>query len=1097
MPTDYRGLRVALLGPVLVEGRDGVLAEPPGVLAKALLAALTGPDGRGVDRTHGVDAITDGVWGDDPPRNAKQALQTLVSRLRSACAEGLIDSRAGGYALAIPAHATDVGLAHRLGREAAEHARAGDHDAAVGCLDTALSLWRGEPGLDLGSAPAGTELADAAAALRVGLRELRARCLLDAGDPDGALAELEPLAAGHPLDEHLQHTRLRALAAAGRRTEAISAFAAIRAALRDELGISPGPSLVALNAELLRADDDEASAPHPAPTAATAPIARPPAGGLRASRARIGLRAAPNPLIGRDDDVRRVEALLAQHRLVTILGTGGLGKTRLAHEVATRSDAPVVVVTELASIRSDDDVPLALASTLGIREASAAGTLLSDRAPRPDLRERIVDQLGERPTLLVVDNCEQIIEGAAGWVADLLGALPELTVLATSRSPLEIGAERVYRLDPLAADDDLGTAAGPAVQLFVERAHAARPGAALPPEPIARLCERLDGLPLAIELAAARIRSMSVEQIEARLGDRFALLAGGDRSAPERQRTLLSVIEWSWALLSPAERRALPRLAWFVDGFALDAAEAVLDDAAAVDVLDGLIAQSLLSVAEDATGRPRYRMLETVREFGQSRLGDDERTAARDAIDAWARAFSEQTLATLRGPGQVEALTRIATEQDNLVAILRGAVERRDAPVILPVFACLGHFWTIRSAHSEILAFSSAVLDATRGFRPTAADATSTTLAFTLIAGTNLAVFTTTGLRALARLRTVARLRLPVPRWLEAIGGFVLAAPDLSEASRRIDEMAESDDPETALLASIMRTQFAENAGDPETALVIGRRAHTLATELGDVWAMAMSAMLLAELAAQDGDPEGTLRWATTSRASLIAIGATEDLREVDWRIATALLNADRRAEAAERFDALVETDPAFPDGVELSKMAEFGRAELARLQGRNDEALALAHVVVDGYTDPRMRSSPWFLLTLAAFVAGGVQSGWPEADLTAWAELLRRRTAATLRARPRFTDRPVLGTAAAGWSAWAAGHPPVADRAAELFALAEALRSRQDLPALSRDAIERSIAPVLGADRLAAARERVSAMTPDEQTERARTLMAEPVPAV
>ncbi|WP_395242468.1 ATP-binding protein [Agromyces sp. MMS24-K17] len=1121
MLIDHRGIRVALLGPVLVEGRDGVLAEPPGVLAKALLATLAGADGRAVDRTHGVDGIVDEIWGDEPPRNRKQALQTLVSRLRTTCSEGLVASRPGGYALALAPEATDVGLAHALGRDAAAHARDGDHEAAIGCLDRALVLWRGEPGLDLGAAPAGAALAEATAALRVGLRELRARCLLDAGDAAAAVAELEPLAAAHPLDEHLQHTRLRALAAAGRRTDAIAAFATFRSALRDDLGISPGPALVALHADLLRADaTGEASGPPPGSRPSEA--ARRPDPFERAMpRTRIGVRAAPNPLIGRVDDVRHVEALLAQHRLVTILGTGGLGKTRLAQEVAARSDAPAVVVVELASIRADADVVLALASTLGIREASAAGSRLGELARRPDLRDRIVEKLAERPTLLVVDNCEQVVEGAASWVADLLGAVPGLRVLATSRSPLEIGAERTYRLDPLSATadgdgsgrgrgrpDGAEAGLGPAVELFVERARAARPGAALPRAAIGRLCERLDGLPLAIELAAARIRSMGVEQIEARLGDRFALLAGGDRSAPERQRTLLAVIEWSWALLTPAERLALPRLAWFVDGFTLEAAESVLDDPAAVDVLDGLIAQSLLSVADGspadagagaqaaAAAAPRYRMLETVREFGQSRLGDDEREAVLGAVDRWARDFSEHALTTLRGPGQIAGLARTSAEQDNLVAVLRRAIERRDAATILPVFSCLGYFWTVRSAHSEIIAFSGPVLDATRGFRPTAADATAATLAFTLIGGTNLAVFTSTGLRALARLRAVARLGLPLPPWLEAIGGFILAAPDLALAKERMDAMAESDDPETALLANVLRTQFAENAGEPEAARADGQRAYALATELGDTWAQAMSALLLAELDAQDGDAEGTLRWARRSRTSLLAIGASEDVRQVDWRIATALLTSGRYAEAAERFDALSEADPSFPDGVELSKMTGLGRAELARLDGRLGEAVVLAREVVDGYVDSKIRSSPWFLLTLAGFIAGGARSGWPEADLARWASTLRRQATATMRARPGFVDRPVLGTVAVGWSAWAAGHPPLADRAAELFALAEALRSRQDLPSLARASIEETVVAGVGRAALAAARARVAAMSPDEQTERARALLAEPVPS-
>ena len=232
---------------------------------------------------------------------------------------------------------------------------------------------------------------------------------------------------------------------------------------------------------------------------------------------------------------------------MTVLGAGGLGKTRLAQEVAGRATVPLVVVVELASVRTDDDVVLALASTLGVREASSNRRIAEGAL---DVRDRILARLEEGPALLVLDNCEHVIDGAARWAADLLASLPSLRIVATSRSPLTIGAEQVFPLEPLASD-----AAGPAVELFVERATAARPGVDLPLEVIARLCTRLDGLPLAIELAAARVRSMTVEQIESRLENRFALLAGGDRTAPERQRTLRAVIDWSWALLSADERR--------------------------------------------------------------------------------------------------------------------------------------------------------------------------------------------------------------------------------------------------------------------------------------------------------------------------------------------------------------------------------------------------------------------------------------------------------------------------------------------------------------------------------------------------------------
>jgi predicted ATPase len=784
---------------------------------------------------------------------------------------------------------------------------------------------------------------------------------------------------------------------------------------------------------------------------------------------------------------------------VTILGAGGLGKTRLAHEVAGRSHAPVVAVVELASVRSDDDVVLALASTLGIREASTSARL-ADRARRPDVQARLVDRLGERPTLLVLDNCEHVIEGAADWTAELLAAVPGLRVLATSRSPLAIAAERVYALEPLQAGavDASGstTEPGPAVQLFVERARAARPGAALPLAPIARLCDRLDGLPLAIELAAARVRVLSVEQIEARLENRFALLTGGDRAAPERQRTLRAVIAWSWALLAPAERAALPRLAWFVDGFGLEAAEAVLGTPDALDVLEGLIDQSLLAVGEDGLGRPRYRMLETVREFGQAEQDDAAREEALSAIDRWASRFALERYVEATSPRQVEGIAALTVEQDNLVAVLRRAIRGRDGDTVFAVFGPLAYYWTARSRHSEIVGFSDAVLDATRGYRPTPELAEPATLSLAIIAGTNLAMLTMTGLRAAARLRVLARERLPLPRWLDALSGVLLGTPDADAAIDRLGEMVTSDDPSTAMLGNVMMAQFEENDSRPEEARRYAMRAHEIATSVGDVWISALCALLLAQLASQGGRPEEALDWAVRAERSLVALDAEQDLLQLEWMTAGGLVAAGRNDEARARLEALRDDERAMLDGLELAQVAELGLAELARIEGDQDTAFALGCRVVEGFREPSSRSSPWYLLTLATLVAGGARDGWPVETVAAWAEALRRRATGMLRARPGYTDRPVLGTVAAGWSAWGIHRPDLADRALELFALAEALRARQDLPALRLVDLAVEVEDIVGVERLAEARARVAAMTAAERTERARDLVAEPVPS-
>ncbi|MGX5697204.1 AfsR/SARP family transcriptional regulator [Agromyces soli] len=1120
MLTDRRDLRVALLGPVLVEGRSGEPIEPAGALAKALVAALAGPDGRGTGRTHGIEAIADDVWGDERPANPRAALQSLVSRVRSASAAGLVVSRPGGYALGIAPEQTDLGLVGELGRRAAELARARDPHAAIAVLDDALARWRGEPGLDLGTAPIGAELADRAEARRVGLLELRARCLLDAGDAEAAVAALAPLAAAAPLDEQLHGSLITALAAAGRRTEALAAFARLRTALRDALGVSPGQHLVDLNARLL--DDAPgasggASAPEPAPAAVASPRPgpaaeqddRPGASGttwpdraiepsrapepgraaepLADGRTRLGLRAAPNRLIGRDADLAAVGTLLERHRLVTILGAGGLGKTRLAQAVAAAADAPAVIFVELAGVRDGDDIELALGSALGLREARASR--LADASSRPELRARIVDRLAELPTLLVLDNCEQVIESAAAWSAELLAAAPGLRLLATSRSPLAIGAEQVYPLEPLPAR--LDGAAGPAARLFVERALAVRPDAALPIDAVERLCTRLDGLPLAIELAAARMRSMAVTEIEARLDDRFALLAGRDRTAPPRQRTLEAVIEWSWALLSPAERAGLARLSLFADGFGADAADAVIQTSAhgaapatALDVLDGLVDQSLLTVRDEPlTGAVRYRMLETVREFGQLRLARDGGVeTTRDAMARWAETVADVPFIG-GGPDQLAALRRLRLEEENLVEILRNANAERRVPTALRLYVALAYLWNVRSAHDQVLVFGEAMLEATRHGAHDRELAAPAMLAAVFAAGTSFAYRAPATLRALARLRSHRADGWPLPPWLAATAAFI-GSDSLEGAFAVLEAMSASADAPTALIGGILHCQFDENDGEPERAIEHARRAHRLAQRLGDGWAEAMSSMMLAQLASQSGDPEQALHWSAIAADGLLALDAEPDLLQLEWMRAGNLLSAGRLVEVRPLLDELAASERRTADGLALATVGELGRSELARAEGRMADARRHARVAAGSF-GVHERSTPWYLMVLADLVGGAVLDGRDPGDAEWWAARIRHRTIALHRVWPEYTDKPVLGTALVGWSAWALGHPALRGRALELLALAERLHPRQDLPALRLGPHLARAERLAGAEALDRARAAAAALTQPGRAER------------
>lgn len=1087
-------IRVAILGPVLVAGRNGVLVPPSGALGQSLIRSLA------LARNHALstDALIDDLWGDEPPGNAKAALHTLVSRLRGVIADDLLLSTPTGYALALDADETDAGLARALHTQASASATT-DPATALALVDEALSLWRG--GADDGS--------PALSQLNSSLTRTRIEILIALGENAAALADIDAILAIDPLDEQLTLARMSSLAAIGRTTDSLRHFAVYRALLSEQLGTSPSRALVDFNAALLRADD---AADDGADRTRDAPAAR----AAATPRRRIGLRLAPNPLIGRGDDLAAVEDLLHRARLITVLGPGGLGKTRLAQELAHRSNAASVVVVELASVGSDDDVTLALATTLGIRERSA-GQRLSE-GPAGDLRSRIVAQLAEQETLLVVDNCEHVIDGAAGWVADILASTASVRVVATSRSPLAIGAERVYPLGSLSSDTnsdsdtdsdtDTDTDSdadhdehhpdeqhnGPAVQLFIDRATAARPGAVLPRDVIARLCTKLDGMPLAIELAAARIRSMSVEEIERRLQNRFALLTTGDRSAPERHRTLQAVIDWSWNFLSPGEQTALRRLSRFADGFGSDAAEFVAPGPEIVDLLDALVRQSLLSVSESPpTGQSRYRMLETVREFGAIKLADaGESAAVQQSMFRWAEAFCLENYPQLDGPAQLESYRLIELEHDNLLAILRLAVAAEHPDTVVSVFAVLAQFWTMRGNHSEVATFGEMILAVTARYSPDAAHTDVAAASLISLA----TIFSVTNDRAaapaLSGLRKILRSGAPLRPRLGAIAGFLLAPGGPTGAIGHLESMRHSADDSVALVGSLVVSQLAENDGDFERADEAGRTAWSIASARGDVWAASMAASMVAQLASQQNHPTESLLWSARAEVGLRALNAEEDLHQLEWMLGANLISLGRLDEARVVFDRYLNASVVNSRNVDLRSIGLAGQAELARAEARYEDGARLYLETVCTFEGARDRGSPWFLMATAGLIAAWItdETGKP-AEIARHAGILRSRVLAQKRARPEFVDKPVLGTAALGYALWALSQSAHRDLGLELLAVAEGLHSRQDLPVLHLDIHLAAAEKTVGAEALAAAREPVAVLSLGERANRAHELFA------
>ncbi|MFF8570619.1 BTAD domain-containing putative transcriptional regulator [Streptomyces sp. NPDC015140] len=696
-------VRYRILGTTQVFRPDGTAVPLGGARLRALLTVLALRSGRAVP----VGLLVEEVWDGDPPADAQGALQALVGRLRRALGADAVASADGGYRLT--AAPDDVDL-HRFDRLVGEGGRAladGDPAKAAVVLDDALALWRGPALADLPD-----RTAEAARWETRHLDALRARhtAALDLGAAERSLPELTALCDGHPLDESLQALRLRALRDTGRTAEALAAYEAVRHLLADRLGTDPGPELRALHAELLAPGQRATpTAPGDRPASGDRPA---PAESPReaAARPRGNLRARLTSFVGRDADLECLRADLATTRLVTLLGPGGAGKTRLSQEAAEGAGdtAPDGVwLAELAPVDDPDAVPEAVLTALGARETVLYGAGAEEmRAVGADRRatavERLVEHCGRRRMLIVLDNCEHVVEAAARLTEELLARCPRLTVLATSREPLGVPGESLRPVEPLPEPA--------ALRLLADRGAAARPGFRPDADEdtaaaCAEICRRLDGLPLAIELAAARLRMLTPRQIADRLDDRFRLLTSGSRTVLPRQQTLRAVVDWSWDLLDADEREVLGRLSVFAGGCDLAAAEAVCGPAA-LDALGSLVDKSLV-VAAPVTDRQtgegmRYRLLETVAEYAGERLDETGgRAAAERAHLTHYREFARTTDPLLRGPQQLAAIERLEREYENVRTALRHAIVERDEQEALSLALSLGWYWQMRDLRVE------------------------------------------------------------------------------------------------------------------------------------------------------------------------------------------------------------------------------------------------------------------------------------------------------------------------------------------------------------------------------------------------------------
>ncbi|GAA2098988.1 hypothetical protein GCM10009801_70300 [Streptomyces albiaxialis] len=1017
----------------------------------------------------GTGRLVEGLWPDAGrdalPERPNKALQILVSRARALLGAEAVVRTPNGYRLALAEDRVDSSALLLRAAACAERARAGDHAAALAEAEEGLALWDGP--VDGGGRDGGDGCGDrdgdetdgpvgalraARTPVRDALVRARALALAELGRYAEAAGPLAGVAAAHPRDEEVLAGLLRAEAATRGPSAALTRYEAYRRELREALGTEPGAGLRAVQRELLR---DEP------------PVAR------------HGVPHEPNPLLGRDADIAAVEELLRASRAVTVVGTGGLGKTRLAHAVSRRAGRRAVHFVPLAGVTADGDVAAEVASALGAGEGRGARPgALAGRAPG-DPVAAVRSALGPGPALLVLDNCEHVVAGAAALVRALVSASAseELRVLATSRAPLGLTSEAVYALP--------GLGPGTTAELFVQRARAARPGVELPPDAVAEVCGHLDGLPLAVELAAARVRALSVPEIARRLADRFALLRGGPRDVPERHRTLHAVVEWSWNLLAEDARAALRTLSAFPGGFSGEAAAHMLGGDA-LPLLEQAADQSLLTVADGPSGSVRYRMLETVREFGAARraeAGEDEEAVAR--FLAWAREFGLAHYDVLVGPDPLAAWERIRAEQDNLVLALRHARARTDGASLASVTAVLAALWSTDLDYPRLVALAADTGPPLSHYRPEPAYVEAARAAAVLCTAS---LFMDHGPRATRQLVTLRRLPPAPPDTPARATAKVLAAiPEMRPPGYEVLHALCADaHPLVAGIAECVATYIWTYEHAPGRALAAARRM-VAALEPVDIPALrVMAHARMSELCLQRARGDDAYAHLQAAHALLPRLGEEHDYSGIHQGLALACLQRGDPDEA-ERWLRHAEGTAAAQTGAFYSP-DPGARAEIALARGRTETGLRLWREAVE-----RLRGGslldPWALGIQSAAVTAHAHAG--RTDLVQpTIDALRLHLRALL-SPGAATPLPVLGTVLHALGT--AGLPSGDTAPVRMLALAEHLHPPREFhPTMSATRARRA-ARAADPDAYTTAHAEYALLTPDALHEAARALLPTP----
>jgi predicted ATPase/DNA-binding SARP family transcriptional activator len=775
-------MELRILGPLEVCA-DGRAVQISGAKRRALLAVLALHANRAVS----VETLALALWGEDAPAGAVKAVQVTVSRLRRALGEHeVLETTAGGYRLVVDPGEVDVERFERALTAGREALAAGDPGRAAEQLRAALQLWRGAPLQEFSGAPFAPAEIRRLEELQLDALESLIDAELTLGRHTELVAELQRLTAEHPWRERLHAQLMLVLYRSGRQAEALEAYRRARRTLVEQLGIEPGSELRELHQAVLT-HDARLDAPSATVERSTA------------------LPAAPNRTIGREGELRAVvERLRAgETRLLTLTGPGGVGKTRLALEAAHEIQddfADGARFVRLTAVGRPQDVPGAIMGALVI-------VPLEGESPANAVQRF----LAVKHQLLVLDNCEHLL-GAASWVGELVAVCPDITVLATSREPLSVQAEQTHLVPPLAlpagelALSALGDVA--AVRLFFERARAHDRSFRLGADnaaAVAEICRRLDGLPLAIELAAGRCGLLSPAEIAERLDTATAMAGAAPRDLPTRQRTLRATIDWSHDLLNAQEQDCFARMAVFSGGATLAAAEAITG--AGIDTLDRLVAKSLL-VRQTVGGGTRLGMLETIRAYAAERLttaASEESVRARHYRYFLSLAERHANDRALLGPDLLRHLARLDPEAENVSAALEWAARQDDAGPLLELSVALIEYWMRRDRYADAVSWVEQALR-----RP---------------AGTGD-----------PRLRVRALSKLPWPLW--ALGRGTEAAGLLSEAEAIARTLA---DPATLAEALYNRAAIVRLQGRWELAARLADEALCCATAAGDQWLAAMA----------------------------------------------------------------------------------------------------------------------------------------------------------------------------------------------------------------------------------------------------------------